>query len=49
MLSPPGWCLGGCLNAALGLVAMGTGKCNNKKMMYDVGGRPAGERDAQPE
>lgn len=39
----------GCLNAALGLVAMGTEKSTNKKMMYDVGGRPAGEQGAQPE
>lgn len=49
MLSPLGWRLCSCLNAALGLVAMGTEKCTNKKMMYDVGGRPAGEQDTQPE
>lgn len=39
----------GCLNAALGLVAMGTEKSTNRKMMHDVGGRPAGEQGAQPE
>lgn len=48
ILSALGCRLCGRLIAGWGSVAMGTEKRTNKKMMCYVGGRPAGEQDAQP-